>query len=237
MKKTGEAYRFAPYTLKGLARFDGAPREDGPLLKWFHALLPKEDQFFGLFNRHADVVLLGAQALRELLNGGAGVAEACQRIMLHENEADAYAREVSLAVRRTFITPFDRGDIKELSGLLDDAIDQMQKTAKAITLFEVERFEPPMVRMGKLTVEAVALLSGMNENANRINEIAVKITKIEEEADEINDAGLKALFLAHRASDPMGYIVGAEIYDHLEKVVDRFEDVANGISGVLIEHL
>jgi uncharacterized protein len=214
------------------------------MLRWFHALLPKEDQFFGLFNRHADVVLLGAQALRDLLNGGPGVADACQRIMLHENEADAFAREVSLAVRRTFITPFDRGDIKELSGLLDDAIDQMQKTAKAITLFEVESFEPPMVQMGdaiveaaKLTVEAVALLSGMAENANRINEIAVQITRIEEHADEINDAGLKALFLAHRQSDPMGYIVGAEIYDHLEKVVDRFEDVANGISGVLIEHL
>jgi len=190
------------------------------------------------------VVLLGAGALRELLNGGAGVADACQRIMLHENEADAYAREVSLAVRRTFITPFDRGDIKELSGLLDDAIDQMQKTAKAITLFEVTSFQPPMVQMGdviveaaKLTVEAVGLLSGMAENANRINEIAVQITKIEEQADEIYDAGLKALFLAHRESDPMGFIVGAEIYDHLEKVVDRFEDVANGISGVLIEHL
>ena len=53
----------------------------------------------------------------------------------------------------------------------------------------------------------------------------------------VYDAGMKALFLAHRQSDPMGFIVGAEIYDHLEKVVDRFEDVANGIAGVLIEHL
>ena len=65
----------------------------------------------------------------------------------------------------------------------------------------------------------------------------MKITKIEEEADEINDAGLKALFLAHRASDPMGYIVGAEIYDHLEKVVDRFDDVANVMHGIVIEHV
>jgi hypothetical protein len=83
----------------------------------------------------------------------------------------------------------------------------------------------------------VALLSGMAKNANRINEIAVQITRIEEQADEVYDAGLKALFLAHRQSDPMGFIVGAEIYDHLEKVVDRFEDFANGIAGVLIEHL
>jgi uncharacterized protein len=214
------------------------------LLKWFHALLPKEDRFFELFNGHAAVVLLGAHALRELLNGGAAVEDACKRIMQHENEADDFAREVSLAVRRTFITPFDRGDIKDLSGLLDDAIDQMQKTAKAITLFEVDTFRPHMREMGDLiveaavqTVEAVNLLSSMAANANRINAIAVEITRIEERADNVYDAGMKDLFLAHRTSDPMGYIVGAEIYDHLEKVVDRFEDVANGISGVLIEHL
>jgi predicted phosphate transport protein (TIGR00153 family) len=214
------------------------------LLTWFRALLPKEDRFFDLFNRHAAVVLLGAQALRELLNGGSAVAYGCQRIMLHENEADAYAREVSLAVHRTFITPFDRGDIKELSGLLDDAIDQMQKTAKAVILFEVDAFEPQMREMGdviiqaaKLTVEAVSLLSTMRENASRINGIAEEITRIEEHADGVYDAGMKALFLAHRGGDPMGYIVGAEIYDHLEKVVDRFEDVANRISAVLIEHL
>jgi hypothetical protein len=214
------------------------------VLNWFQALLPKEDRFFELFNRHAAVVLLGAQALRDMLNGGAAIEGACRRIMLHENEADAYAREVSLALRRTFITPFDRGDIKDLIGLLDDSIDQMQKTGKAVSLFEVEEFSPQMRQMGdlivraaELTVEAVALLASMRDKAGRINEIAVEITRIEEQADEINDAGLKALFLAHRQSDPMGYIVGAEIYDHLEKVVDRFEDVANGISGVLIEHL
>jgi hypothetical protein len=214
------------------------------LFKWFQALLPKEDRFFDLFNRHASVVLSGALALRDLLNGGSAVQDGCQRIMLHENEADAYAREVSLAVHRTFITPFDRGDIKELSGLLDDAIDQMQKTAKAIILFEVDAFEPQMREMGdvivqaaKLTVESVGLLSAMRENANRINGITEKITHVEEHADEVYDAGMKALFLAHRHGETMGYIVGAEIYDHLEKVVDRFEDVANRISGVLIEHL
>jgi uncharacterized protein len=220
------------------------PKTGSPVLRFFQALMPREEKFFALFNAHARTLVDGAVALRDLLEGGPGVADACRRIITYENQADTIARDVLVGVRRSFITPFDRGDIKELSGLLDDAIDQMQKTAKAITLFEVERFEPPMVQMGdviveaaKLTVEAVALLSGMNEHANRINEIAVQITRIEEQADEIYDAGLKALFLAHRESDPMGFIVGAEIYDHLEKVVDRFEDVANGISGVLIEHL
>jgi predicted phosphate transport protein (TIGR00153 family) len=214
------------------------------MLKWFQALMPKEDRFFGLFNQHAAAILLGAEALRDLLEGGPAAPDACLRVMQHENEADAFAQEISLAVRRTFITPFDRGDITDLIGLLDDSIDQMQKTAKAIVLFEVKSFEPQMQRLGdtivqaaRLTVEAVGLLSAMQQNAPRLNALAEEISGVEDRSDEIYDEGMKALFLAHRDGNPMGYIVGAELYDHLEKVVDRFEDVADRISGILIEHL
>ena len=113
------------------------------MLRYFQALMPREEKFFGLFNRHARTLVDGAIAMRDLLEGGPGVAQACARIVTHENEANAIAREVLAGVRRSFITPFDRGDIKDLIGLLDDSIDQMQKTAKAITLFEVTAFEPP----------------------------------------------------------------------------------------------
>ena len=214
------------------------------MLRFFQALMPREEKFFTQFNAHARTLVDGAVALRDLLEGGAGVAEACRRIVAHENEADAIARDVLLGVRRTFITPFDRGDIKELINQLDDAIDQMQKTAKAITLFEVTSFELHMrqmadiiLRCAELTVEAVELLGTMRENSARINAIAEEITRLEEQADELNDAGIKALYLAHRSGDAMGFIVGSEIYRHLEKVVDRFEDVANRISGIVIEQV
>jgi predicted phosphate transport protein (TIGR00153 family) len=214
------------------------------VLRFFQALMPREEKFFALFNDHARTLVDGAVALRDLLEGGAGVAEACRRIVAHENQADAIARDVLLGVRRTFITPLDRGDIKELINQLDDAIDQMQKTAKAITLFEVTEFELQMrqmadiiLRCAELTVEAVGLLSAMQENAPRINAIAEEITRLEEQADELNDQGIKALYKKHKGGDAMGFIVGNEIYDHLEKVVDRFEDVANKISGILIEQV
>jgi hypothetical protein len=213
-------------------------------MRWFHALMPKEEQFVELFCRHAERLSEGAKALRALLEGGPSIAEHCAAIARYEEAADEVARETLLAVLRTFITPFDRGDIKELASSLDDAIDQMQKTAKAITLFEVDTFEPPMlemagiiVRAAELTVEAVGLLSSVSNNAARINAVAEEITRIEERADQMYDVGVKALFLAHRTGDAMGFIVGAEIYDHLEKVVDRFEDVANRISGIVIEHV
>jgi uncharacterized protein Yka (UPF0111/DUF47 family) len=86
-------------------------------------------------------------------------------------------------------------------------------------------------------VDAVSLLGSMRENAGRINAIAEEITRLEDQADELNDQGIKALFLKHRNGNTMDFIVGNEIYDHLEKVVDRFEDVANRISGILIEQV
>ena len=213
-------------------------------MRFFQALLPKEEKFFPLFNAHARTVVMGAQALRDLLRGGEGVPDACGRIVAHENEADDIARAVLLSLRRSFITPFDRGDIKDLISLLDDAIDQMQKTAKAINLFEVVQFEPHMqqmadviLRCAELTVEVVGLLGEMRDKSTRINAIAEEITRLEDQADELNDAGIKALFLKHRGGDAMAFIVGNEIYDHLEKVVDRFEDVANRISGIVIEQV
>jgi predicted phosphate transport protein (TIGR00153 family) len=214
------------------------------MFQWFHALLPREERFFDLFNRHAETLVEGAKTLRELLNGGQAVPDACRRLALHEQDADTITREVLVAVRRTFITPFDRGDIKDLISLLDDAIDQMHKTAKTITLFEVRAFEPTMRDMGDiivnaatLTHEAVPLLRAMSQNAGRINAIAEQVVRLEERADELNDQGIKTLYLASRDGNAMAFIIGTEIYDHLEKVVDRFEDVANRIGGIVIEHI
>ncbi|HSM95610.1 MAG TPA: DUF47 domain-containing protein [Rhizomicrobium sp.] len=214
------------------------------MFRWFQALMPREDRFFALFNRHADILVSGAEALRDLLKGGSGVEDASRRVIAFENQADAVAREVLLLVRRTFITPFDRGDIKDLINTLDDTIDQMQKTAKAVLLFEVREIEPEMAEMGdeivqaaKLTVEAVKLLGSLRENAVRLNAITEEIIRLEDDSDTLNDKGIKALFQRHKADNAMGYIIGVEIYDHLEKVMDRFEDVANRISGIVIEQV
>src|SRR5213075_1460243 len=140
-----------------------------------------------------------------------------------ENDADNITREVLTAVRRTFITPFDRGDIKNLITAMDDAIDQMQQTAKAVVLFEVRTFEPPMQAIGN----NVAMLTAITE----------EIGKLEGRIDDLHDIGLKELFLKHRSGSSMDFIVGAEIYKHLEKVSDRFDDVANEINSIVIEQV
>ncbi len=128
------------------------------LMRWFRAFLPKEERFFDLFARHSQTVVQGAQALQGMLRGGEETPVFCQRVNQFENDADNITREVLTAVRRTFITPFDRGDIKNLITSMDDAIDQMQQTAKAVILFEVRTFEPPMREMGTLLVECANLV-------------------------------------------------------------------------------
>jgi len=213
------------------------------MLGWFHRLLPKEERFFDLFVRHSEAVVAGAQALRGMLEGGDAIAGNYEVVMAREHDADVCTREVLVAVRRTFITPFDRGDIKDLITSMDDAIDQMQKTAKAIVLFNVKDFSPQMKTMADTVVEcadlvreAVPLLRSITDEAGRLSAITEQISVLEGRADEMHDAGLKALY-EECATQPMRFFVCNEIFDHLENVVDRFDDVGNEIQGIVIDHV
>ncbi|HZY20885.1 MAG TPA: DUF47 family protein, partial [Beijerinckiaceae bacterium] len=127
-------------------------------MRWLQAILPKEERFFALFAEHARAVVAGAEALKSALAGGAALAPNLKTVMDCEHEGDRVTREVLLAVRRSFITPFDRGDITRLIQSMDDAIDQMQKTAKTILLFGVTRFEPEMMQMAECIVRASGLM-------------------------------------------------------------------------------
>jgi uncharacterized protein len=213
-----------------------------PLLRWFQALLPSEGRFFDQFEAHAATLVAGADALARLLREGGEIDPHVREIMVREQEADDITREVLQDVRRIFVTPFDRSAITSLIGVMDDAIDQMNGTAKAITLFGVTTFEPEMrdlsgivVEAARVTAEAMPLLRSIHANANELNRITERIIEIEGDADEINDIGMKRLF--QRSQDqPMRFIVGKDLYEHLEAIVDRFEDIANEIQGLVIDH-
>lgn len=214
------------------------------MMRWFYALLPREDRFFDLFARHSQTVAAGAAALRGMLEGGDAVPRHYKTVMDREHDADNITREVLIAVRRSFITPFDRGDVKDLITSMDNAIDQMQKTAKTIMLFDQRAFTTQqkemadaIVQCAALVQEAMPLLASINTNASRISAISEQISAIEGRADELHDAGLQELYRANQPSSSMAFFVGVEIYDHLEKVVDRFDDVANEISGIVIENV
>ena len=180
------------------------------MLGWFHKLLPREEKFFELFERHSEAVVAGAEALRALLDGGEAVPRHYQTIMDREQDADNITREVLIAVRRTFITPFDRGDIKDLITSMDDAIDQMQKTAKAVMLFDQRDFTPGMREMGDVIVTMrragargdAAAASRSTPRRRGSATITEEISALEGKADDLHDAGPARSVSGERATAP-----------------------------------
>jgi predicted phosphate transport protein (TIGR00153 family) len=214
------------------------------MISLFKKLMPREDKFFDLFEKHARTVQGAADAMRDIFGGVGDIEVNCRKIVDLENEADDITRDVLLAVRRSFITPFDRGDIKDLIQSMDDAIDMMHKTVKTLRRFEQTNFDAGMKEMGvlisqaaRLISEAVPLLDKIGTNSGRLIEIAEEVTRVEGRSDELYEQGLRDLFHTHKNGNTMDYLIGSEIYSELEKVIDRFEDVANEISGIVIENV
>lgn len=214
------------------------------MFKLIKAIMPRSDNFFDLFEAQARKAQEAAQTLRAILDGGADTADKCTRLSTQEEEADQISYEVMQSIRRSFITPFDRSDIKALSTSLDDAIDQMNKTGKTVMLYDVAAFQPNMRAMGdriillaNIVSEALPLMRDIGTNSGRLHQMVGEISRIEEQSDQMYDTGLKELFKATPKDQALDFVIGAELYDRLEKVCDRFEDVAHVMSDIVIEHV
>jgi predicted phosphate transport protein (TIGR00153 family) len=212
------------------------------MFNWFQSLLPRTSDFFAMFERHAATLVAAAAALSELVAGRSVAEDHIAEIHRREHEADDVIRQVLRSVRQTFLTPFDRGAITSLIGAMDDSIDEMQDTARAIALYEIKTFEPEMKRMVEIIVEAAGLTSqaipmlrDLTRNGTKIHDLTEKLVRLESDADVVHAAGLKKAFQQHSAQ-PMQFMVAREIYKHLERITDAFEDVANEIDGIVIDH-
>jgi len=225
-----------------LARISGAKEKLG-MFHWFQTLLPRQGNFFALFEAHGETLVAGSNALVRMLQGGETMSQHVREISEREQDADAITREVLISVRKTFLTPFDRGAITSLIGSMDDAIDQMQQTASAVAIYEVTAFEPEMqdiaaiiVDAARLISEALPLLRAIHGNAARLHELTERLIRLEGRADEIHDIGLARAYRTLGETAPMRFFVSREIYSHLERVVDKCEDVANEIDNLVIDH-
>lgn len=214
------------------------------MFAWFQRLLPKSGDFYALFERHAATMVGAAEALVSL-TAGEGERSALLRL-IHDKEhaADEVIRETLHEVRQTFLTPFDRGAITSLIGAMDDTIDEMNATASAIELFEVTTFDPQMREIAqialdacRLIAEALPLLRDVERNGRRLHDLTGRIVQLEGQVDGLHDSGMKAVYQAQKAkADPLAFMVSREIYKHLERIADAFEDVANEIDSLVIDH-
>ena len=214
----------------------------GHMFGWFQRLLPRKGDFFGMFEAHAATLVAAADALRQLANDAVSTAELLQRIRDREHEADDIIRQVLTEVRQTFLTPFDRGAITSLIGAMDDAIDEMLAAARSIDLYELRELRPEMKDIitliseaAAVTAEAVPLLRNVSANGNKLHDLTARLVSLEGQADEVHALGLRRAFQTARA-DPLQFAVAREVFKNLERVTDAFEDVANEIDGLVIDH-
>ena len=207
------------------------------------AISPRSDNYFILFNELAACTVRGAHLLAKMtsVQDPGAFQDLFVDIQKTESEADAVTRNIFLTLHKSFITPFDRWEIKELAKALDDMIDYIEDIPQHSKLYGPGSFTPEMAALGQITVraaekvqEAVALLSDM-KNAERILKICQEIGGIESEADRVMHAGMERLFAEN--SDARKLIRDKELYDLFEEAVDRAEDVADVIHGVVLERL
>jgi hypothetical protein len=210
---------------------------------WIQRLLPKQGDFFALFEAHAATLVSAADALQQLAAEGGTPQEVLDSIQGYEHEADDIIREVLREVRLTFLTPFDRSAITGLIAAMDDAIDEMLAAARAIDLYELRELRPEMKEIVGLIAEAAAvtskaipLLRNVARNAPQLHELTGRLVGLEGNADDVHAAGLKRAFQEFSKTNPMQFAVAREVFKNLERVTDAFEDVANEIDGIVIDH-
>jgi len=215
-------------------------------LNVFGRLMPPEASFTKLFCEQAACIVEAAHALRTMIVDDADAGRLVAEIRAIEATADSVARKVFVAANRTFNAPIDREDIITLAHVLDDAVDLIEDTAKGIARYEVRQLAPEMRAMADAVVECaerlrkvMPYLDSLTRDHRTIFAICEEIGLIEGRADESFDQGLTNLRAQVRAGevDTIGYIDRKEIYELVENVVDKCDDIANSIQSITAKHV
>ncbi|MBI1989412.1 MAG: DUF47 domain-containing protein, partial [Betaproteobacteria bacterium] len=200
----------------------------------------QEGRFFELFNEHAGQVVQGSRELAALMASGNDLERRAHNIESIEKRADRITRTTIELLHKTFITPIDRDDIHQLISKMDDILDLIEDAAQLMFLYDVRVPTPEAKKLADICVvccekmqSAVALLSSM-DNAAAIMTICTEIDRLESDADHVMRAAIARLF--RDEPDVRELIKLRTVYEHLETVTDRCEDVANIIQGIVLEN-
>jgi len=205
----------------------------------FRGILPKEYAFYDYFDQLIEIDLKISNLIHEMIEKGENLGEMARQIKELEREADKKARTCTDLLHNTFITPIDRNDIFTLVKRLDDLADQINAAAFRISAYDIREMRPEAVEFSKIIhacieelVSAVKSLKKIKHN-NTMRESCKKVHDLESQADEILRYVIPRLF---QEGDTLALIKWKEIFERLEKAVDRCEDVASTIESILIEN-
>jgi len=203
-------------------------------------LLPREEEFFDLFEQVAKRCHDAAGHLKELFSGKVERRVYCiEAIKRLEHECDNITHEVVNRLDRTFITPIDREDIHLLASDLDDVIDRIDGTARRVLIFRLTEPAPAGVVeltdvIQRITAVITEAVSKLRNDHQAVISHAIKAKQLEEEGDALYQEILGRLF--DQEKDPIRLIKWKEIYDNLETTIDQAEDVANDLESIALKH-
>ena len=203
-------------------------------------LLPKDTAFFDLFEAHVEHVLRGANCLSELAGQFPAIKGIIQRIRDEEHAADNLAHQALERLDRTFITPFDREDIHELVGGLDDIIDEIDALAKRFPMYHVNHMEPIFVKQTQVLIAAATALREAVQRLRKshrlvdLNPILIEIHRLESEGDENHQAAVSHLF--EGGVEALEVIKWMDLFGRVEKAIDKCEDVGNTLERITLKN-
>jgi predicted phosphate transport protein (TIGR00153 family) len=206
----------------------------------FGRLMPSEDKFFELFSQHADLCVKGAKEMVALMTNFDDLETRVHAIETIEKQADKITYETLDLLHKTFITPLDRDDIHKLITSMDDILDLLEDAGQTISLYDIKAITPESKRLAELCLAcaekvklAVALLHNMDNSRDMLT-ICEEIDRLESDADHVMRAAMSKLF--RDEPDVRTLIKLKAIYELLETVTDRCEDVANIIEAIIVEN-
>ncbi|AEA60969.1 MULTISPECIES: DUF47 domain-containing protein [Burkholderia] len=206
----------------------------------FGRFMPTEGKFFEIFNSHANFIVAGGRELELLIDNLADAEIHKQKVQSAEKSADKLTHEAIDLLHKTFITPLDRDEIHKLITTMDDILDLMEDVATAVSLYDVRAVTSEASQLAHIVLEsaqhvqaAVALLSDMKQSA-RILKACEEIDRWESEADRVLRSAMSKLF--REENDVKNLIKLKAVYELLEEITDKCEDVANIIEGIVLEN-
>jgi len=203
-------------------------------------LMPREGKFFDIFNAHAARIVEGSKELAAMIGTFSELEAHAQRIDAVERAADKITHETIALLHKTFITPFDRDQIHQLITTMDDILDLTQDVAESIALYDLRRATPEarqLAEINQMCCERVKTAVGLLTNIKHpeaILKCCEEIDRLESDADRVMRGAMSKLF--RDEPDVKNLIKLRTIYELLETISDRCEDVANIIEGIVLEN-
>lgn len=207
-----------------------------------HWLVPKEEKFFDMLTEQSENTLEGAKELKNFVHNYTKFERSERKSMAQtikniEHKGDEITHKIIEKLNKTFITPIDKEDIHQMAVLLDDVIDLINAVALRFVLLGIERIDTHITQLVDITLNAVIELNKSILDLRKLKDMRehyIKIHSLENEADEIYHEALSELF--HYYKNSIDIIKYKDIYELLEKITDKCEDVAHVIENIVVKH-